>query len=111
MRRFLTPGPIIAIIVVATLVLVVMTLFVTPQAHEIHTPGATALDTKLVVSDPPVYAYRVAQASQSLEDVRCEIWHIHDSRDACPNSAMLASMYFPSLAQRPMTLYLSLIHI
>jgi hypothetical protein len=95
-------------IVVGTLVLIVMILFVTPQPHAIHTKGATALDTQLVVSDPPVYAYRVTQASQSLDNVRCEIWHIHDSRDACPNSARLASMYFPSLTQIPMTLYIPL---
>jgi hypothetical protein len=108
MRRLLTPGPIIGVIVVAIFALVVTIVFATPAAHPIHTPGAIALDAQLVVSGPPVYSYRVIQASQSLDNVRCEMWHAHDSRDACPNSAMLASMYFPSLEQSPMTLYVPL---
>ncbi|TMB97224.1 MAG: hypothetical protein E6J40_08560 [Chloroflexi bacterium] len=105
MRPLLTRGRIVTLSVLAVLVLLGTLLFVKPSAHEIHSPGATALNTQVAESDPPVYAYRAA-ASQSLENVRCEIWHTRDSRAACPTGAVLASTYFANLTQSPMTLYI-----
>ncbi len=107
MRHLLTPGRIVALIVVVVLAVLVTIPFYTPPAHQIHTPGATALSAQVVESSPPIYAYQTMHASQSLDDVRCQLWRTRQGpQAACPDKATLASTYFPGLTQSPMTLYL-----
>jgi hypothetical protein len=109
MRHWLTPGRIGALIVVVAVVVLVTTPFYTPPAHEIHTPGATALSAQVVESSPPIYAYQTLHASQSLDDVRCQVWRTRQRpQAACPDTATLANSYFPGLTQSPMTLYIPL---
>lgn len=109
MRHWLTPGRIAALIIVVVLVVVVTIPFYTPPAHEIHTPGAVALDSRLVGSNPPVFVYPTMHASQSLDDVRCQLWRTRQpAQSACPDGATLAAIYFPGLTQGPMTLYIPL---
>ncbi len=108
MRHLLTPGRMVALIVVVVLAVLVTIPFYTPPAHQIHTPGATALSAQVVESSPPIYAYQTIHASQSLDDVRCQLWRRQRPQAACPDSATLASSYFPALTQSPMTLYIPL---
>lgn len=93
---------------VVIVVLLVTTPFYTPPAHQISTPGATALDAQQVVSNPYVPAYGPIQPSESLDSLRCQLWRAQNHLAACPDAATLASTYFPRLAQSPMTLYVPL---
>jgi hypothetical protein len=80
-----------------------------PPAHEVSTPGGTAVSTQFVLSDKhPLYGSEPIRASQSLDTVRCEFWRLDQrppTRSICPDSALLASEWFPSLTQSPNTLY------
>jgi hypothetical protein len=87
-------------------VVLVIGAFVTPQAHEVHTPGATPVQAQNVDSNPFVW-YASIPPSQSLDSIRCEIWHTrgqYSSPSSC-NSTALAKAYFPNLTQNPATLY------
>src|SRR5258708_8154592 len=96
--------PVLAVVVVTVLIL--GGAIVPPPPHEVHTPGAGALNTRTVGSDPPVISAQAIQPSQSLNDVRCAIWRArHPQTAVCPDAATLASMYFPKLTQSPSTLY------
>ena len=96
--------PVLAIVVVTVLIL--GAAIVPPPPHEVHTPGAGALNTRTVGSDPPVISAQAIQPSQSLNDVRCAIWRArHPQTAVCPDAATLASLYFPKLTQSPSTLY------
>jgi hypothetical protein len=48
-------------------------------------------------------------ASQSLEIVRCQIWHADTQNpgrdDPCPDGPTLAKIYWPQVTQSPATLY------
>jgi hypothetical protein len=102
-------GLIVRLIVFVAVVLVVGTLSITPPAHEIHTPGATALKAQVAepYSSTPVYSTRQTQPSQSLDAIRCELWLLRNSSAAaCSDRATLAAAYFPRLTQSPMTLYI-----
>jgi hypothetical protein len=64
------------------------------------------LNAQTVGSDPPAYSSKAIQPGQSLNDVRCAIWHgRHPQTAVCPDAAILADLYFPKLTQRPSTLY------
>jgi hypothetical protein len=81
--------------------------FYAPSPHEVHTPGGRAVNAQLVVSDKTVYAGQPIQPSEYLDDVRCEFWRQRRNPPLnCPDSASLASLYFPELRQSPKTLYL-----
>jgi hypothetical protein len=86
---------------------VIGALVVTPQAHEIHTPGATPVQAQSVDSSQFVPWYASIPPSESLDTIRCDIWRTsgqHSSASPCDNTA-LAKAYFPNLAQNPATLY------
>jgi hypothetical protein len=107
MRHLLTTRRIVTLTVVVVLAVLVTIPFYTPSAHQIHTPGATALSAQVVESRPPIYAYQTIHASQSLDDLRCQLWRSRQRpQAACPDSATLASSYFPALTQSPTTLYI-----
>jgi hypothetical protein len=106
-----TPKRIFGRALVAVLVLVVVgtaAAFVSPSPHEIHTLGAMTLNTQLVYSDHPVSFFQAVQPSQSLNDVRCAMWHEgRPQTSACPDAETLAGLYFPKLTQSPKSLYVA----
>src|SRR5260370_16246121 len=92
--------PVLAIVVVTVLIL--GAAIVPPPPHEVHTPGAGALNTRTVGSDPPVISAQAIQPSQSLNDVRCAIWRArHPQTTVVPDPATLATPYFPTLPRTP----------
>src|SRR5258708_18577663 len=92
--------------IVVAIVLILVGARVSQPPHEVHTPGAGALNPRSVGSDPPVISAQAIQPSQSLNDVRCAVWRArHPQTAVCPDAATLASMYFLKLTQSPSTLY------
>ena len=88
---------------VAAVVLLWAIAFVAPPAHEVHTPGATALNVSLAYSDVHLLGALI-QPSQSLSDIRCQMWRSQNRTAPCPDD--LARMYFPALTEVPNRLYL-----
>jgi hypothetical protein len=77
--------------------------FVAAPAHDVRTTGAIPLAAALVKSDTPIL-FQEVQPSESISDIRCQLWHkLHDPL-SCPGDA--ASTYFPSITQIPSTLYI-----
>jgi hypothetical protein len=102
----LTRRRVIGIAIAVAVVFILVSPFVWPSPHEVHTPGAEALNTRTVGSDPPAYSAQAIQPSQSLNDVRCAIWRARRPQTAdCLDAATLAGLYFPKLTQSPRTLY------
>jgi hypothetical protein len=107
MPGWLTRGRIIALGIPAAVFVLVIGAFVTPQAHEIHTTGATPVQAQNVDSSPFVAGYASIPPSQSLDTIRCDIWRTrgqYSSASPCDSTA-LAKAYFPNLTQNPATLY------
>jgi hypothetical protein len=93
----------IALLGVAAVVLLWAIAFVAPPAHEVHTPGATALNVSLVYSDVRLFGTPI-QPSQSLSNIRCQMWRSLNGTAPCPDNG--AGMYFPALTETPNVLYL-----
>lgn len=106
MPRWLKSGRTVALSVAVAVAVLLTVEFITPPAHEVHTPGAIAVNTQLVDSNPFVVAYPPIQPSQSLDTVRCEIWRTHRQHGPACDSTILATTYFPNVTQSPMTLYI-----
>src|SRR6266851_21127 len=96
------------LIAAAATVLVLFAAVVTPPAHEVHTVGGTAVMTHFV-SNTEYVAFRGESIppSQSLDTIRCAYWRLgqRQSTSTCPDNNVLASLYFPNLAQSSKTLY------
>jgi hypothetical protein len=90
--------------IAVAVVFILVAAFVPPSPYEVHTPGAEALNTLRVDSDPAAHLSQAVQPSQSLNDVRCAIWRVRHTQ-TCPDAATLAGLYFPRLTQSPSTLY------
>jgi hypothetical protein len=103
---------VIAVIVELAQLLVLAELFVSPQAHEIHSPDGIPIKVRTAASIGPVL---VIAASESIADVRCQVWLAGEVTDQgfrphagpCPDAATLAAAYWPQFSQSPMTLYLT----
>jgi hypothetical protein len=91
--------------IAVALVLIVVGPLVTPPPHEVRTPGAVALNTEMVLSDPAAHLSQPVEASQSLNDVRCAIWRLQHA-GSCPDASTMAGLYFPQLTQSTKTLYI-----
>jgi len=102
----------IAVIIELAQLLVLAELFVSPQAHEIHSPDGIPIKVRTAASIGPVL---VIAASESIADVRCQVWLAGEVTDQgfrphagpCPDAATLAAAYWPQFSQSPMTLYLT----
>jgi hypothetical protein len=105
MPNWLTRRRIAALSISVVVVVLVPMAYITPSAHEIHSPDSTALRTQVVVSNPFVLGYPAFPPSQSLDAIRCEIWRSHPHQSSACDSTILASDYFPNVTQIPMTLY------
>jgi hypothetical protein len=109
MRRSLTRKRIVWLCVAVVAVFVLADGFVTPPAHAVHTPGDIAVNATLVAPNPPLYNYPQLQPTQSLDSIRCQLWRSRvrpvTTTAACPDSAVLAAMFFPTMTQSPKTLY------
>jgi hypothetical protein len=82
--------------------------FVAPPVHDIHSPNGVAMNVRVVDSSPQVM-YVPITPTQSLDDVRCQLWHadshnLHKA-DLCPSGASLATSYLSQLTRSPATLY------
>jgi hypothetical protein len=93
----------IAWIGVGAVVLLWAIAFVAPPAHEVHTPGATALRASLAYSNVHLLGTLI-QPSQSLSDIRCQMWRSQNRTAPCPDDVV--GVYFPALTEVPNTLYL-----
>lgn len=78
---------------------------ITPAEHDIHSPGALAINVSIAFTEGPVFGS--IRPSQSLADVRCQVWQ-RNSRNSCPDDAVLAKTFWPRLTQTPKTLYVGL---
>jgi hypothetical protein len=102
----------IAVIIAVAQLLVLAQLFVSPQPHEVHTPNAIPIRVQTATSQTDAY---ITTASESLADVRCQIWHagrftgqqVTPNTGPCPDDATLALAYWPQFSQSPKTLYLA----
>jgi len=76
-----------------------------PENHDIHTPGAIAIQFGYSEGWPERYFSGTIRPSQSLADIRCQAWQATNGK-ACPDDATLERTYWPKLKQSPATLYL-----
>ena len=103
----LSQKEVIGIVIAAALVIILLGAFIKPSPHEVRTPDAVALNTRIVDSDPPVDLFEPVQPSQSLDEIRCAMWRLRHAQTAvCPDAATLAGLYFPKLTQSPSTPYI-----
>ena len=109
MRQKLTQWAIRLTIIGVPVALVSLVAFVAPPTHDVHSPNGVAVKVQVVDTDPNVFYIPLA-ASQSLENVRCQLWHADTQNPnragPCPAAAKLAETYCPQLTQSPATLYL-----
>jgi hypothetical protein len=102
----------IAVIIELAQLLVLAELFVSPQAHDIHSPNGIPIRVRTAASNGPVL---VITASESVADLRCQVWHAGEvtgqgftpHAGPCPDDATLAAAYWPQFSQSPKTLYLA----
>jgi hypothetical protein len=76
--------------------------FVARPAHEVSTSGATPLKAAAVTTDITDYSYP-APVSQSISDLRCQLWVDRFANTPCPPD--VSSQYLASIAQTANTLY------
>ncbi len=81
--------------------------FGAPPAHDIHSYGGIPIEIQIPNSESGSFggAARGIKASQSLNEVRCQVWLLQRPAP-CPDEATLVSAYWPTLIQSPKTLYL-----
>jgi hypothetical protein len=108
MRQKLTRKRIILLSVAAAVALLLLDAFVAPPAHDIHSLSGVAIKARVVASITR-FDFVPITPSQSLADIRCQLWHA-DFRnphraDPCPDAATLALSYWSQLTQNPATLY------
>jgi len=102
----LTCGRVIALSIAAASILAVVGVLVPPQPHEVHSPGGEALTARSVNSTHALYYNQTIKPSQSLDDIRCALWHLRNpTTSRCPDNAELAGLYFTTLSQTENTLY------
>lgn len=89
----------------AAVALVLADACITPADHDVHSPGALAIKVSIAFAEEPVFSS--IRPSQSLADVRCQAWQ-RNSRNSCPDDAVLARTFWPRLTQTPRTLYVGL---
>jgi hypothetical protein len=102
----------VAVIIAGAQLLVFAQLFVVPQAHDVHSPNAIPIRVQTALSQTDAY---ITTASESLADIRCQIWHagrftgqqVTPNTGPCPDDATLALAYWPQFAQSPKTLYMA----
>jgi hypothetical protein len=98
------------VIIAIAQLLVFAQLFVSPQPHEIHTPNAIPITVRTAPSQTQA---SITTASESLANLRCQIWHTGrftgqpPNTGPCPDDATLALAYWPQFSQSPQTLYLA----
>jgi hypothetical protein len=114
MRHWETHDRIIRLSVTVIVALILATLlavaFLPPPAHDVHTPGAIAIEVHIAAIPPTVTIWRHIGPSQSLAEIRCQAWHedVGNSQagDQCPDGASLALRYWPKLKQSSKALYI-----
>ena len=94
--------------VAAAVALLLLDAFVAPPAHDVHSLNGVAIKVQVVPSITR-FDFVPITPSQSLADIRCQLWHadfrnVHRA-DACPDAATLALSYWSQLTQSPATLY------
>jgi|ERR1700674_929897 len=98
----------ITVVVVAVVLFLLADGFIAVPAHDVHSPGAISLSVQIAKTDlprPAMYFGPIAPR-ESLDSIRCELWRgLHSETPACPDSAILASSFFPDLSQHTKTLY------
>ncbi len=102
----------VAVIIELAQLLVLAELWVVPQAHDVYSPNAIPIKVRTAASQTPALT---TTASESLAEVRCEVWHAGDwtgqqfapKTGPCPDDATLELAYWPQFSQSPKTLYLA----
>jgi hypothetical protein len=103
MGKWFTRKRVIWLSVATIVALLLLEGLAAKPAHEVHTPGATALKAVAVATNLPYYS-NANPASQSISDLRCQVARARNATTPCPPD--MASPYLPSVAQSPNTLYL-----
>jgi len=102
----------IAVIIALAQLVVFAELFVSPQAHDIHSPNGIPIRVQTAASRGPVL---IITASESIVDLRCQVWLAGGLTDQgfrphtgpCPDDTTLAAALWPQFSQSPKTLYLA----
>ena len=102
MRQRLTRKRSVWLSIGAAVVVLLVLGFVAGPAHDVHTAGAMPLRTSLVDTD--IYVYQAMQPSQSIGDVRCQVWAAVKRMTPCPTD--VARTYLASVTQTPNSLYM-----
>ena len=90
---------------VAAVALLCTIAFVAPPIHGVHTPGGIAIVDQLVHSNVHIPATEL-HASQSISDIRCQIWRQQNRATSCPDD-VAQTAYFPERSDDgPRTLYI-----
>jgi hypothetical protein len=111
-RQKLVRKGFVVLVGLAAGIVILVSLFTTPATHDVHTPGGTSIRVGIaapVTRNGPQAGLVSLTPTQSLADVRCQMWHSDPfnryKSDPCPSDLTLAEDYWPQLAQSPQTLY------
>jgi len=82
-------------------------VFVAPSLHDIHSPNGIPVQAHQVITEGQ-QAFFPIHPSQSLADIRCQVWlQLH--RYPCPDEASMSRQLWPGLEQAPNALYVGLL--
>src|SRR5579864_1487389 len=101
-RRRVWPAAVSALV----LLLIVMLLadaFVAPSAHDVHSPGGTALAVHRFDSIQGKFWWTQGPPTQTLAEVQCSTGTPYRSDPTCSGAGV--AQYYPTLAQSAGTLY------
>src|ERR1700680_2686321 len=91
----------ISALVVLLLVVALANAFLTPPAHEVHSPGGIALSVHRFDSIPGKLSWSPGQPTQTLAQVGCSTGASYRPDPTCNAT----NVNIPSLKQTPQTLY------
>ena len=99
----------------AVLALVLADACITPADHDVHSPNGISI--KGEIADPlesvpsyygPLRPRGPIRPSQSIADIRCQVWR-QNASSQCPDDSRLAPSLWPHVEQRPNILYVGLL--
>ena len=102
MRIWLTRKRIVWLSITAIVAFLLVDGFVAKPAHEVHTAGGRPLKATVLITDIRFF-FRTVPASQSISELRCQLWA--ETRPNTPCPADVASTYLNLVGQAPNTLY------
>ncbi len=106
MPHWETRARIVRLSVAVAVILLLAVAFVPPPSHDVHSPDGVSIKARIVYSGP---TFRPIVPSESLSDIRCQLWGNGSSAVRCPTDAILAQDIWPQVNQSPLTLYVGVL--